>query len=155
MDEPLICSTGGVPYNKSHLDAKDAEIARLAAENERLTEQWAEVKAEVTELRLTNERLEQELAEAKADLASGFMAGAYARLKNLQKAEDKLIKEDLMASQCKQWLLVILDCVDYTRGSCRLNEMIGAVLPSEIIEQARQACKDEIDDHHSISNTKL
>ena len=33
--EPIVCSAGGVPYNKAHLDAKDAEIrylrARLAA----------------------------------------------------------------------------------------------------------------------------
>ena len=28
-NEPLICSQGGVPYNKSHLDAKDEEIERL------------------------------------------------------------------------------------------------------------------------------
>jgi hypothetical protein len=29
--EPLYCSQGGIPYNKAHLDAKDAEIARLRA----------------------------------------------------------------------------------------------------------------------------
>lgn len=26
---PLQCSQGGIPFNKAHLDAKDAEIARL------------------------------------------------------------------------------------------------------------------------------
>ena len=26
---PLMCSAGGIPYNKEHLDAKDAEIERL------------------------------------------------------------------------------------------------------------------------------
>lgn len=31
MSEPLICSAGGIPYNKPHLDAKDAEIERLRA----------------------------------------------------------------------------------------------------------------------------
>ena len=48
-----------------------------------------------------------------------------------------------MASNCKTSLLVILDCVDYTRGNCRVNEMVGAVLPKEVIEQARKACNDE------------
>lgn len=35
-------------------------------------------------------------------------------------------------------LQVILDCVDYTRGACRVNEAVGAVLPKEILEQARK-----------------
>ena len=29
---PLLCSLGGVPFNKEHLDAKDAEIERLKTE---------------------------------------------------------------------------------------------------------------------------
>ena len=29
MTEPLYCSQGGIPYNKAHLDAKDAAIKRL------------------------------------------------------------------------------------------------------------------------------
>jgi hypothetical protein len=28
---PIICSQGGIPYNKAHLDAKDARIAELSA----------------------------------------------------------------------------------------------------------------------------
>lgn len=36
-----------------------------------------------------------------------------------------------------QWLGVILDHVDYTSGACRLNEMVGAVLPEEVIQQSR------------------
>ena len=47
-----------------------------------------------------------------------------------------------MMSECeqlRQWLNVILDCADYTAGNCRVNEMVGAVLPKEIIEQARAA----------------
>lgn len=30
-EEPMLCSQGGVPYNKPLLDAKDAEIERLRA----------------------------------------------------------------------------------------------------------------------------
>ena len=33
----------------------------------------------------------------------------------------------------------ILDSVDYISGACRLNEMVGAVLPKELIEKARAA----------------
>jgi hypothetical protein len=36
-------------------------------------------------------------------------------------------------------LTLVLDCVDYTSGACRLNEMVGAVLPKEILERALQA----------------
>lgn len=38
IDEPLICSQGGIPYNKPHLDAKDAEIERLRHRNAALVE---------------------------------------------------------------------------------------------------------------------
>ncbi|MDB4871997.1 MAG: hypothetical protein JWL97_3001 [Gemmatimonadales bacterium] len=34
-------------------------------------------------------------------------------------------------------LQVILDCVDYTQGACAPTEMVGAVLPKEVIEKAR------------------
>ncbi len=38
-------------------------------------------------------------------------------------------------------LYAILDAVDYTRGACRVNEMVGAVLPQVLIENARAALK--------------
>lgn len=37
--EPLLVSQGGIPYNKVHLDAKDAEIDRLRAEINSKSEQ--------------------------------------------------------------------------------------------------------------------
>lgn len=40
-------------------------------------------------------------------------------------------------------LKLLLDQVDYTRGACSLTEMVGAVLPKEVIEQCRKAIKDE------------
>lgn len=36
-------------------------------------------------------------------------------------------------------LRLILDQVDYTNHACRVNEMVGAVLPENVIKQARQA----------------
>lgn len=38
-------------------------------------------------------------------------------------------------------ILLILDAVDYTSGSCRVNELVGAVLPKEIIQKARESLK--------------
>ena len=60
-------------------------------------------------------------------------------------AVDKLaataLKVKQERDQFKSILLVILDCVDYTAGNCRVNEMVGAVLPREVIERARQAVR--------------
>ena len=43
----------------------------------------------------------------------------------------------------RQALMVILDCVDYTSGACGLTEMVGAVLPEDIIIKAREALKED------------
>ena len=40
-------------------------------------------------------------------------------------------------------LMVILDEVDYVRGHCSSTEMVGAVLPREIIAEARAALARE------------
>lgn len=33
---------------------------------------------------------------------------------------------------------VLLDCIDYTNGNCKLNDMVGAVLPSTVIREVRK-----------------
>lgn len=38
-------------------------------------------------------------------------------------------------------LNLILDAADYTAGNCRVNEMVGAVLPKEIIAKVRAAAR--------------
>jgi hypothetical protein len=43
---------------------------------------------------------------------------------------------------CRTALATVLDSVDYTAGNCRPNEMVGAVLPKEMIVMARQAIAD-------------
>lgn len=43
-------------------------------------------------------------------------------------------------------LRTILDQVDYTSGACRPNELVGAVLPTEVI----QLCKDSLDADRSV-----
>jgi len=40
-------------------------------------------------------------------------------------------------SELRAALLVLLDQVDYTAGACGLTEMVGAVLPRQVIEQCR------------------
>ena len=39
-------------------------------------------------------------------------------------------------------LQLILDQVDYTTGNCRVNEMVGAVLPKEILDIVKNALKE-------------
>jgi hypothetical protein len=48
----------------------------------------------------------------------------------------KISKDEHIAS-LKSVIRTILDAVDYTSDACRPNEMVGAVLPREIIELAR------------------
>lgn len=43
--------------------------------------------------------------------------------------------------ELKAALEVILDAVDYTKGNCGPTEMVAAVLPVELISQARQAIR--------------
>ena len=42
-------------------------------------------------------------------------------------------------AELTQWLLVVLDQVDYTAGACGLTEMVGTCLDSSVIAQARAA----------------
>jgi len=44
---------------------------------------------------------------------------------------------------CRTALLTVLDQVDYTSGACGVFEMVGAVLPKEVITLARKAIADE------------
>jgi hypothetical protein len=45
---------------------------------------------------------------------------------------------------CRTALLTILDQVDYTSGNCRPNEMVGAVLPKEVIALCREAAQQSV-----------
>ena len=47
---------------------------------------------------------------------------------------------------CKEALQLILDQVDYTNNACGPTEMVGAVLPTEVIARAREAIKAETDE---------
>jgi hypothetical protein len=43
----------------------------------------------------------------------------------------------------REALQLLLDSVDYTAGACSVTEMVGAVLPVEVIEIARQALRND------------
>jgi hypothetical protein len=44
---------------------------------------------------------------------------------------------DVTLGELEAQLMVILDQVDYIAGNCRVNEMVGAVLPKEVIKSSR------------------
>src|ERR1051325_2877127 len=46
---------------------------------------------------------------------------------------------DVSVLTAREALLTVLDQVDYTRGACSPTEMVGAVLPRQVIELARNA----------------
>ena len=45
---------------------------------------------------------------------------------------------------CRTALLMVLEQVDYINGACSFTEMVGAVLPKEVIVMARKAIADEV-----------
>lgn len=65
----------------------------------------------------------------------------YKDLTPLGRAWDKIevltVERDALLVQ----LEVMLDCVDYTSGNCKLNEPVGGVLPKEVIANARAEIK--------------
>lgn len=42
-------------------------------------------------------------------------------------------------SRLREALMLLLDNVDYTEGACSVTEMVGAILPREILVKANQA----------------
>lgn len=88
--------------------------------------------------RLVNTELEHERADRAADVEElqserNELQGQVQRLKAIaQDAESENVK-------LREALSLLLDNVDYTKGNCRINEQVGAVLPIEIIGIADRA----------------
>ena len=57
----------------------------------------------------------------------------------MEKEPYRISPLDLGPMSVREALLLILNQVDYTAGACRVNEMVGAVLPVDILRQAKQA----------------
>ena len=58
-------------------------------------------------------------------------------LKEAYMAHQIRIRAETEAENLLATLETILDAIDYTSGACRVNEMVGAVLPKELIQKAR------------------
>ena len=56
---------------------------------------------------------------------------------------------------CRTALLTVLDQVDFTQGACSFTEMVGAVLPKEVIELARDAIAEETAQQQEEHNAAL
>ena len=52
---------------------------------------------------------------------------------NIQRAQ----KAELQCDGLRSTILLLLDHVDYANHACRVNEMVGAVLPPEVLQRAR------------------
>ncbi len=92
------------------------------------------------------EDLFKEITQLRADLAASqktITDWEHGALKQIDDAmERNRLLQDLAASRAnyeglRATLQVMLDDVDYTSGACRVNEMIGAVLPITLIWIAR------------------
>lgn len=73
------------------------------------------------------------LANRILDRPSGDPDDDLAMLSRQLLRTDEIVREQRIA------LRLLLDAVDYQAGACRVNEMIGAVLPVEILERVRNA----------------
>lgn len=70
--------------------------------------------------------------EAREQIAAHNARRALAtqdRIQDLRRERDEL----------RAALLLVLDQVDYTVGACRFTEMVGAALPTSVIDRARKA----------------
>ena len=55
---------------------------------------------------------------------------------------DEAVKKDAelrKLTEARIALRLLLDNIDYDAGNCRVNELIGAVLPIEILRRAKKA----------------
>ena len=93
-----------------------------------------------------SETPKQEYIRLLMDLDGSDMAEvAWNQQKTIMKQSKKMRKQRKQLTQYEELeaaLRVILDAVDYMSGNCRLNEMVGAVLPKELIAKGRDALSE-------------
>jgi hypothetical protein len=68
----------------------------------------------------------------------GDSEGVVETLERIIRERDGVSSQNAGAEKVRASLLVVLDQVDYTRGACSVTEMVGAVLPKEVIDLARK-----------------
>jgi hypothetical protein len=98
-----------------------------------IIDSWRE-RAEKAEARLAALRAENAELLAKVKLAGK----AFRKIHNDPTLVDAQLRARLAAAEgIEAALLTVLDQVDYVRQNCSVTEMVGAVLPKEVIELAR------------------
>jgi hypothetical protein len=74
-----------------------------------------------------------------------FICKDYVRKESTKSRETELMNENIQLAdknaKLRASLYALLNAVDYTAGSCRLNDLVGAVLPYEFIKKAHEALK--------------
>jgi hypothetical protein len=106
--------------------AEDFRIKELAAQH-----RWVQAEAKLATEEAERIRCRDGWAKSEAKLASTEANRAA------EQATVKELHERLAA--VVQWLTVVLDETDYTAKACAPTEMVGAVLPREVIQSARAA----------------
>ena len=59
----------------------------------------------------------------------------------MTEALDEIERLQVNVQALRSLLMVVLDAVDYTAGNCRPNEMVGAVLPQQVLKLIKQEAK--------------
>jgi len=150
--ELLRLSLGNVDKLNTALEAYQQRLAEM-------TDRKDEYRRLNTELREHLEASKHQLAASQAELFRFYKALRLETRDRIQSKQLKLAQErkntdnlrkQLAASQAeverlRASLLTVLDMVDYTAEppNCRLNAMVGAALPKQVIEIARQALEHD------------
>ncbi len=80
-----------------------------------------------------------EALEHMRDCASQYATGVHQLITGVLWLEKEQTALQASHEELLTALNLILDSADYRRGACRINEMIAAVLPDEILTRAREA----------------
>jgi hypothetical protein len=75
------------------------------------------------------------------DTPHGNVVTLRSQLSVANNAYDRMEKEIAQLEKENEALRVVLDHVDYTTGACKPTEMVGAVLPTNIIARVKVALK--------------
>jgi hypothetical protein len=79
----------------------------------------------------------------REEIESGKFSEPPSEMMALRRDNPMLFIGGSAESDLRAALATVLDQVDYTQGACGLTESVGAVLPVEVIQQARRALDRE------------
>lgn len=108
-----------------------------------LTTHTPNVAVEATEEELFNRWIFEVTKLNPAGLSSTFVHAAHAgwMAKAASISAVQIVEVEAQNAALKRILLLLLDNIDYESGACGVTEMIGAILPKEILQQAKWLAK--------------